>query len=79
VQDQDRWRAFFTSTLQDGIDAGLFTTSRDPALIALQINALTDGTVFPAIARNPAYDPDAFLAATITDLAHLLGVPSASR
>jgi AcrR family transcriptional regulator len=79
VRDQDRWRAFFTSTLQDGIDAGTFTTSRDPALIAIQLNALTDGSVFPAIAHNPAYDPEAFLAATITDLAHLLGVTSASR
>ena len=79
VRDQDRWRAFFTSTVQEGIEAGIFTTTRDPALIAIQINALTDGTVFPAIARNPAYDPDAFLAATITDLAHLLGVPSGNN
>lgn len=76
VRDQDRWRAFFATTLQAGIEAGIFTTSRDPALIAIQLNALTDGTVFPAIARNPAYDPPAFLAATIADLAHLLGVPS---
>lgn len=80
IEDQDRWRAFFTETIRDGITFGIFTTDRDPELIAIQLNALTDGTVFPAIAGNPAYVPDAFLTATLADLAHLLGVsqPAAS-
>jgi AcrR family transcriptional regulator len=74
VHDQDRWRAFFSSTIREGIAAGAFTADRDPDLIALQLNAMTDGTVFPAIAGNPAYDPGAFAEATIADLRRLLGV-----
>lgn len=74
VRDQDRWRAFFADTIREGIAAGRFTTSRDPDLIAMQLNCLTDGTVFPATARNPAFDADAFLDATIADLAHVLDV-----
>jgi hypothetical protein len=63
------------------IAAGTFTTSRDPELIAMQLNCLADGTVFPAVARNPAFDADAFLEATIADLALLLNFtqPCASR
>ena len=56
IRDQDRWRAFFTETIEAGIDAGVFTTDRDPALIAMQLNCLADGTVFPAFAGNPAFD-----------------------
>ncbi|HYI23962.1 MAG TPA: TetR/AcrR family transcriptional regulator [Thermomicrobiales bacterium] len=74
IRDQDRWRAFFSETIEAGIEAGVFTTDRDPALIAMQLNCLADGTVFPAFARNPAFDADAFLAAAIDDLAALLGV-----
>lgn len=74
VRDQDRWRAFFAETIREGIAAGIFTTDRDPELIAMQLNCLTDGTVFPAVARNPAFDAEAFLEATIADLARLLGV-----
>ncbi len=74
IDDQNRWRAFFTATIRDGIAAGIFTTDRDPQLIAIQLNAITDGTVFPALAGNPAYDPDAFVEATLADLALLLGV-----
>ncbi len=74
VRDQDRWRAFFAETIREGIAAGIFATERDPELIAMQLNCLTDGTVFPAVARNPAFDAEAFLEATIADLARLLGV-----
>lgn len=74
VRDQDRWRAFFAETIREGIAAGIFATNRDPELIAMQLNCLTDGTVFPAVARNPAFDAEAFLEATIADLARLLGV-----
>jgi AcrR family transcriptional regulator len=74
VRDQDRWRALFAETIREGIAAGTFTTSRDPELIAMQLNCLADGTVFPAVARNPAFDADAFLDATIADLALLLNV-----
>jgi AcrR family transcriptional regulator len=74
VRDQDRWRAFFTETIAAGIETGAFKTDRDPALIAMQLNCLTDGTVFPAFAGNPSFDPDAFREATIADFAVLLGV-----
>ena len=43
----------------------------------MQLNCVTDGTVFPATAGNPAFDADAFLDATITDLAHILNVREA--
>jgi AcrR family transcriptional regulator len=74
IRDQDRWRAFFTETIQAGIDEGIFSTDRDPALIAMQLNCLTDGTVFPAFAGNTSFDSEAFREATIADLAVLLGV-----
>lgn len=77
IHDQDRWRAFFAATIREGIAAGTFTTDRDPELIAMQLNCITDGTVFPAFARNPAYAPEPFREATIADLAHLLNVDHA--
>ncbi len=73
IRDQDRWRALLTDTVRDGIGQGIFTTNRDPGLVAMLINCQLDGTVFPAFIGNPAYDPDAFRAAVIADLAHLLG------
>ena len=72
MRDQDTWRALLTETIRDGITAGIFVTERDPELVALQVNCLTEGTVFPAFARNPAYNPEAFRAAAIDDLARLL-------
>ncbi len=76
VRDQDRWRAFFNETIRDGIETGRFTTDRDPALIAMQVNCLAEGTVFPAFAGNPAFDAEAFRDAAIADLGVLLGVGS---
>lgn len=73
IRDQDRWRSLLADTICDGIAGGIFTTGRDPALLAMQVNCQLDGTVFPAFVHNPAYDPDAFRAAVIADLAHLLG------
>ena len=73
IRDQDRWRSFIADTIRDGIARGVFTTGRDPDLIAMQINCQLDGTVFPASAGNPAYDPDAFRAAVIDDLSGILG------
>ncbi len=73
IRDQDRWRALLADVIRDGIEAGGFVTERDPELIALQLNCLLDGTVFPAFIGNPAYDPAAFRAAVVADLAATLG------
>jgi len=73
IRDQDRWRALLADTVRDGIARGVFATGRDPDLIAMQINCLLDGTVFPASVGNPAYDPAAFREAVIDDLAATLG------
>jgi AcrR family transcriptional regulator len=69
IRDQDAWRALLVETLEEGIAQGRFRTRRDPALIAMQLNCLLDGTVFPAFTGNPAYDPATFRAATLADLA----------
>lgn len=76
VRDQDRWRAILAETIREGVEKGVFSSTRDPNLIAMQVNCLTDGTVFPAVSRNPAFDAKAFTDATIADLANLLGVAS---
>lgn len=73
IRDQDRWRALLADTVRDGIALGSFTTDRDPDLVAMQVNCQLDGTVFPAFIGNPAYDPAAFRAAVIADLAATLG------
>jgi AcrR family transcriptional regulator len=73
IRDQDRWRTLLADTVRDGIASGAFTTDRDPDLVAMQVNCQLDGTVFPAFVGNPAYDPDAFRAVVIADLATLLG------
>lgn len=73
IRDQDRWRSLLTDTIRDGIAHGIFTTGRDPELLAMQLNCQLDGTVFPAFIGNPAYDPAAFRAAVSSDLAHILG------
>lgn len=68
VRDQNRWRALITDTIREGLATGVFTTERDPEVLAMQINCLVDGTVFPAFAGNPDYDAAAFLAAVVDDL-----------
>ena len=73
IRDQDRWRALFRDTIREGIATGAFTTTRDPELIALQLNCLVDGTVFPGFVRNPAFSGDAFRAACLEDSAAVLG------
>lgn len=72
IRDQNTWRALITDALREGIDRGQFHVDRDVELIAMQINCQCDGTVFPAFARNPAYDAAAYRAATIEDIARLL-------
>jgi len=76
IRDQDRWRSFIADTIRDGIARGVFTTGRDPDLIAMQINCQLDGTVFPASVGNPAYHHAAFRQAVIDDLAAILGYHS---
>ncbi len=76
IRDQDRWRALLADTVREGIARGVFATRRDPDLIAMQVNCLLDGTVFPASVGNPAYDPAAFREAVIEDLAATLGYRS---
>lgn len=73
IRDQDRWRSLLSDTVRDGIDRGIFTTGRNPDLIAMHVNCQLDGTVFPASVGNPAYDPVAFRQAVIDDLAAILG------
>jgi len=73
IHDQDRWRALLADTIREGIGQGAFVTGRDPDLLAMLLNCQLDGTVFPAFVHNPAYDPDAFRAALIADLAATLG------
>ncbi|CAA9533462.1 MAG: hypothetical protein AVDCRST_MAG49-64 [uncultured Thermomicrobiales bacterium] len=73
IRDQDRWRALFRDTIREGIATGAFTTTRDPELIALQLNCLLDGTVFPGFVHNPAFNGDAFRSACLEDSAALLG------
>jgi len=76
IRDQDRWRSFIVDTIRDGMARGVFTTGRDSDLIAMQVNCLLDGTVFPASVGNPAYDPATFRQAVIDDLAAILGYHS---
>ena len=73
IRDQDRWRALLTDVIREGIGMAVFVTERAPELITLQLNCLLDGTVFPAFIGNPAYDPAAFRAAVVADLAATLG------
>jgi AcrR family transcriptional regulator len=73
IRDQDRWRALFRDTIEEGMAAGIFITTRGPELIAMQLNCLLDGTVFPAFVHNPAFDGDAFRAACLEDIATMLG------
>jgi AcrR family transcriptional regulator len=73
IRDQDTWRDLIASVIRDGVAQGIFITNRDPGLVAMQLNCLLDGTVFPAFAGNPAYDAIAFRAATIADIARTLG------
>lgn len=73
IRDQDRWRALLADTVRDGIARGIFTTDRDPELIAMHVNCQLDGTVFPASTGNPAYDPVAFRRAVRDDIATMLG------
>lgn len=73
IRDQDRWRSLLADVVREGIGSGAFVTDRDPDLIALQLNCLLDGTVFPAFIGNPVYDPAAFRAAVVADLASALG------
>lgn len=79
IRDQDRWRSFIADTIRDGIARSVFAIDRDPELLAMLINCQLDGTVFPAFIGNPAYDPGAFRAAVITDLATLLGYETLER
>ncbi len=73
IRDQDRWRALLTDVIREGVKSGAFVTDRAPELIALQLNCLLDGTVFPAFIGNPAYDPPTFRTAVVADLAAALG------
>ena len=72
IRDQNLWRALLADTIRDGIARGVFSPDRDPDLLAVQLNCLLDGTVFPTFVGNPAFDAAAFRAAAIDDLARTL-------
>lgn len=72
IRDQNLWRTLIADAIHEGIIRGVFTPDRDPGLVAMQMNCLLDGAVFPVFVGNPDFDASAFRAAAIEDLAHIL-------